>query len=140
MAMAVGPSRGGAKSDINVTPLVDVCLVLLIIFMVITPMLQRGKDVTLPRAKDVDAEREDTEPIILSVTRDHRIWLDKTLCTEQTLESELRATLENTPEKQVMLKGDSTLSYGEVRRVMKIAEKVKARGGQLAVEEVKEHR
>src|SRR5277367_2089278 len=106
--MAIGPSRGGAKSDINVTPLVDVCLVLLIIFMVVTPMLQRGKDVTLPRSKEVDAERQDTEPIILSVTRDHKIWLDKTECTEETLEDELRGLLENAPEKQVMLKGDQT--------------------------------
>jgi biopolymer transport protein TolR len=137
--MAVGPSRGGAKSDINVTPLVDVCLVLLIIFMVVTPMLQRGKDVKLPRAKDVDAERKDTEPIILSVTSDHKIWLDKELCTEETLEEKLRGTLENAPEKQVMLKGDASLEYGEIRRVMKIAEKVKARGVQLAVEEIKEH-
>ena len=137
MAMAIGPSRGGAKSDINVTPLVDVCLVLLIIFMVVTPMLQRGKDVTLPRARQVDAERQDTEPIILSVTRDHRIWLDKEEVTEETLQTELGKTLEAAPEKQVMLKGDSTLDYGEIRRVMKIAEKVKARGVQLAVEEVK---
>ncbi len=137
MAMAIGPSRGGAKSDINVTPLVDVCLVLLIIFMVVTPMLQRGKDVTLPRARQVDAERQDTEPIILSVTRDHRIWLDKEEVSEETLQAELGKTLEAAPEKQVMLKGDSTLDYGEIRRVMKIAEKVKARGVQLAVEEVK---
>ncbi len=67
MAMGVGPSRG-IKSDINVTPLVDVVLVLLIIFMVVTPMLQRGKDVKLPRAAKVEAEKKKTDPIIISVT------------------------------------------------------------------------
>ena len=54
MGMSVGGSQGGPKSDINVTPLVDVVLVLLIIFMVITPMLQRGKSVTLPKANKVE--------------------------------------------------------------------------------------
>jgi biopolymer transport protein ExbD len=138
MAIVIGTSRGGVKSDINVTPLVDVCLVLLIIFMVVTPLLQRGKDVTLPRAKDIDAERQDAEPIVLSVTSDHQLWLDKTLCTEETLEAQLRTMLQAAPEKQVMLKGDASLAYGDIRRVMKIAEKVKSRGVQLAVEELKE--
>src|SRR5438094_1822844 len=75
MAMDIG-AKGGVRSDINVTPLVDVVLVLLIIFMVITPMLQRGKAVKLPEAKHV-AENQGGDPILLSVTNDGKIWLDK---------------------------------------------------------------
>jgi biopolymer transport protein ExbD len=137
--MVIGPSRWGAKSDINVTPLVDVCLVLLIIFMVVTPLLQRGQSVTLPKARAIDTERADTDPIILSVTADHHIWLDKLPCTEATLPAALGAALEAAPEKQVMLKGDTSLEYGDIRRIMKIAEQVNARGVQLAVEEIRGH-
>ena len=76
MAMAAG-GRGGIKSDINVTPLVDIVLVLLIIFMVVTPMLQRGKDVKLPVAtKQKHEEGKDVDPMIVSVTADKRIWLE----------------------------------------------------------------
>jgi len=72
MAMTAG-GRGGIKSDINVTPLVDVVLVLLIIFMVVTPMLQRGKDVKLPVAtKQKHEEGKDVDPMIVSVTADKR--------------------------------------------------------------------
>ena len=65
------------RSDINVTPLVDVVLVLLIIFMVITPMLQRGKPVALPRAKLVSALKHGGDPILLSITADGRLYVDK---------------------------------------------------------------
>ena len=58
MGMSAGSNKGGPKNDINVTPLVDVVLVLLIIFMVVTPMLQRGKDVTLPKAKQQSEEKQ----------------------------------------------------------------------------------
>ena len=67
----------GVKSDINVTPLVDVVLVLLIIFMVITPLLQRGKPVTLPEAKHVSSLGKGGDPILLSVTSDGKLYLDK---------------------------------------------------------------
>jgi len=75
MSMEIGGK--GVKSDINVTPLVDVVLVLLIIFMVITPMLQRGKPVQLPRAKMVSELKHGGDPILLSVTSDGRVFIDK---------------------------------------------------------------
>jgi biopolymer transport protein ExbD len=133
MSMAVGPNRG-IKSDINVTPLVDVCLVLLIIFMVVTPMLQKGKDVNLPKAHKIDAEGKESEPLIVSITRDHKIWLDKNQVTDQQLQDGIAAQ----GDKHVLLKGDASLSYGDVRRVLKIAEAAKARGVELAVEELKD--
>ncbi len=73
MSMAVGPNRG-VKNEINVTPLVDVVLVLLIIFMVVTPMLQRGKAVTLPKAQTTTKKAPgEPDPLILSVTTDKKI-------------------------------------------------------------------
>ena len=76
MAMNVGGSGKGIKAEINITPLVDVVLVLLIIFMVITPMLQRGKDVRLPLVHKPDSENKDGDPLILSVTQDKRLSVD----------------------------------------------------------------
>ncbi|HTJ81129.1 MAG TPA: biopolymer transporter ExbD, partial [Polyangiaceae bacterium] len=75
MAMGPGPARG-MKADINVTPLVDVVLVLLIIFMVVTPMLQRGKEVDLPKAAKTDEENKQVDPLVLSITPDHKVWLE----------------------------------------------------------------
>src|SRR5512143_3328882 len=96
MAMGVGPDRG-IKSDINVTPLVDVVLVLLIIFMVVTPMLQRGKDVQLPRAAKVESEKRAGDPIVISLTADHRIYLESDELADATLEAALRVRLEKAP-------------------------------------------
>jgi biopolymer transport protein ExbD len=79
MAMSVGPRSSNIKADINVTPLVDVVLVLLIIFMVVTPMLQRGKDVKLPSAHKSEQQKKDADPIILSVTPDGQLYLERDL-------------------------------------------------------------
>src|SRR6476469_2420176 len=77
MGMAAGGKKG-VKADINITPLVDVVLVLLIIFMVVTPMLQRGKDVKLPSAaKNKNPEGKSPDPMIVSVTKDGKMYLEK---------------------------------------------------------------
>src|SRR5512138_208500 len=104
MAMAAG-GKAGIKSDINVTPLVDVVLVLLIIFMVVTPMLQRGKDVMLPRSKVVDKDPGQGDPLILSVTSDKRIWVDKDSYDEKGLEQRLRDEVIAAPTRPFLLKG-----------------------------------
>jgi biopolymer transport protein ExbD len=137
MAMAVGPGRG-IKSDINVTPLVDVVLVLLIIFMVITPMLQRGKDVKLPRATKVDTEKQGADPIIVSVTPDKSIYIENDKFSEEDFEAELHRKLTATPGQRILLKGDSALVFDDVRRVMRLARKAGARSISLGVEEVKQ--
>jgi biopolymer transport protein TolR len=139
MGMSVGGPGGGIKNEINVTPLVDVVLVLLIIFMVITPMLQRGKSVTLPKAAKVEEEKQgtDPDPLILSVTSDKKLFLEQDEKSEEELEAELSATLAYLPNKKILLKGDSALMVGDVRRVMELTRRAKAKKIFLGVEEEK---
>ncbi|MEW6434099.1 MAG: biopolymer transporter ExbD [Myxococcota bacterium] len=137
MGMAAGPSRG-VKSDINVTPLVDVVLVLLIIFMVITPMLQRGKDVKLPRAMKVEAEKQGADPIIVSVTPDKSIYIETDKYDDEGFQAELQKKLLAKPGERILLKGDQSLTFDDVRRVMNLARKAGAKSISLGVEEVKE--
>jgi biopolymer transport protein TolR len=136
MGMAAGPSKG-IKSDINVTPLVDVVLVLLIIFMVVTPMLQRGKDVKLPKAQKIDKEKKDADPLILSITPDKLLFLEKDKYDDENLEKALAVKLEPNPNRKILLKGDETLTFGDVRKVMNIARKAGAKSISLGVEELK---
>src|SRR5512139_4080943 len=110
MSMDVGSK--GVKSDINVTPLVDVVLVLLIIFMVITPLLQRGKAVTLPEAKVVSELKSGGDPIILSLTRDKRIWIDKDEVKQRAdLAPALQDQMTRLPGAPIMFKGDREVPY-----------------------------
>lgn len=137
MAMAVGPNRG-IKNEINVTPLVDVVLVLLIIFMVVTPMLQRGKDVRLPKAQQTEKDTgSKSDPIIVSVTQDKKMFVEKEQYEEAQFEQKLRDELQAAPGRKVLLKGDEALTYGDVRKVMNLARKGGAKGIALGVEELK---
>jgi biopolymer transport protein ExbD len=136
MAMTAG-DRGKVKSDINVTPLVDVVLVLLIIFMVVTPLLQRGKSVALPPSRLTDKESKSGDPLILSITADKAIWVDKDKVDEAGLEQKIRDEVIANPYRPILVKGDRTITVGDVRKVMAIARKAGARGVQLAVEQIK---
>jgi biopolymer transport protein TolR len=135
MSMEVGGK--GVKSDINVTPLVDVVLVLLIIFMVITPLLQRGKAVTLPRAKMVSELKHGGDPILLSVTADGRTWLDKVEVQRKDLPDALTAEMGARPGSAVILKGDKALDYKVVREVILEVSKTRVVGVSLAAAQVK---
>jgi biopolymer transport protein TolR len=141
MAMAAGGNKGGPKGDINVTPLVDVVLVLLIIFMVITPMLQRGKDVRLPQAKNITKEKSGgaSDPLILSVTPDKKMWVETDAFEDEAkMEARLKETFAKEPGKRILLKGDDTLTFEDVRKVMKVANKAGAKTVALGVEELKQ--
>ena len=112
---------GGGKdrrmlSEINVTPLVDVVLVLLIIFMVTTPMLQRGTDVQLPTARVSEVKEE--ERITLTVTRDSRILLNNKQVPREKLEARLKALAGFGKERVVYFRGDARVPYGLVIDVM----------------------
>jgi biopolymer transport protein ExbD len=137
MSMNVGGAQGGIKAEINITPLVDVVLVLLIIFMVVTPMLQRGKDVHLPQAHKTDAEKKDSDPLVLSITQDKKTWIEQSMLDDAALSSRLKDEFRATPNRKILLKGDDRLTCGDVRRVMEIARKAGAKGIGLGVEELK---
>ena len=136
MGMSAGASKG-VKNDINVTPLVDVVLVLLIIFMVITPMLQRGRDVHLPKAKQTGDDKQQADPLVLSVTPDKKYWIEANAVDEDKIEGQIAAEVAAEPNKRVLLKGDETLTVGDVRKLMDHAKKAGAKSVELAVEEIK---
>jgi biopolymer transport protein ExbD len=85
MGMSVGGKKGGAMADINVTPLVDVVMVLLIIFMVVTPMLSSGVDVKLPKAKTATEERDMGQYMVVAVRADGAIFVDRDQVTMETV-------------------------------------------------------
>jgi biopolymer transport protein TolR len=117
MAMTL-PSRAGDRrvlSEINVTPLVDVMLVLLIIFMVTTPMLQRGTDVQLPQAEQSEPKEE--ERITLTLTREGRLYLNNQEIPRANLRYRLMALTRNR-ERVVHFRGDAQVPYGLVIEVM----------------------
>jgi biopolymer transport protein ExbD len=105
--------------------------------MVVTPMLQRGKDVRLPQVSKPDEEKKETDPIIMSVTTDKKIWIESTSYPEAQAEVELAKKLRESPGKPILLKGDESLTFGDIRKVMDIARKAGAKGVGLGVQERK---
>ena len=121
MSMNVGGSKGGAIADINVTPMADIMIVLLIIFMVITPMLQKGVDVRLPTAGNTKERKDEQKTITVAIKKDSTTYLGGTSLTNQLdLVPQVKERLEDLPEGQkiVYLKADQELEYGEVMKVM----------------------
>src|SRR5262245_18964200 len=101
-------------ADINVTPLVDVMLVLLIIFMVTAPMLHQGISVALPKTATTNIQAQLEDPIVLSISRDGLFYINETPVARGVLKDRLRAILRGRKEKAVLLKADRGLSYGTV--------------------------
>jgi biopolymer transport protein TolR len=101
-------------ADINVTPLVDVMLVLLIIFMVTAPMLHQGISVALPKTATTNLRSTLEDPIVLSISRDGLYYINETPVARGLLRERLRAILRGHREKAVLLKADRSLSYGTV--------------------------
>ena len=135
MSMDLGGK--GVKSDINMTPLVDVVLVLLIIFMVVTPLLQRGKAVRLPRAKVVSELKHGGDPILLSVTPDGRTWLDKVEVPRKDLAETLTGEMAVRPGAALVVKADKTLAYKVVREVILEISKTRVVGVSLAATQLR---
>lgn len=118
-------SRSGAAmlGEINVTPLVDVVLVLLLVFMVTAPMMSRGIDVALPVANQPQADEEDR--VTVSVNASERIYIGDQLVTPALLEDKLRAMMEGRTSKVVYLRADEALRYG---RVIAVVDTIKKAG------------
>lgn len=126
------------KSDINVTPLVDVVLVLLIIFMVVTPLIASGVLVELPRTLHHSRKADEGKDIIVSVTRDNQIFLGGArLARVEDLGQAVRAEKRRSPQKTVFLKGDARASYGTVREAMQVLHDVDIEDVILGTEELK---
>jgi biopolymer transport protein TolR len=118
MAMDLGGATGGVKSDINVTPLVDVMLVLLIIMMLVAPMLQKGVDVKLPSAVNTIDKPETQEQTVVAITADKRIYLNAVPVREDDLRQKVTEALESKKEKIVLIKGDEDAPYSAIMAAM----------------------
>jgi biopolymer transport protein ExbD/biopolymer transport protein TolR len=119
MAMSSGGGAGGLQSDINVTPMVDIMLVLLIIFMVITPFLQQGVSVALPR--DMKSPDEDTNinkdtSVVLAITQDDKLYIGKKQIQKDELKAEIDKKMETkkADERIVYIRSDVNSNYGTV--------------------------
>ncbi|MHB8796976.1 MAG: ExbD/TolR family protein [Thermoanaerobaculia bacterium] len=121
MAMDVGGNKGGPKSEINVTPLVDVMLVLLIIFMILQPMLQMGYDVNVPpNTPSSVLPQANPEQIIVSLTANNEIYLNKERVERSNLPIRLQEVLRNRGKKPVFFSCEDTVKYDEAMKLMDI--------------------
>jgi len=118
---AGGGSPDEVKGDINVTPLVDVCLVLLIIFMVVTPMLQSGVDVLLPQGPHAEKKPGKEGDLTISIKPDGTVFVGQDWIPDRNLATYLKAEHDKNPGRAVMLKADKRINFGRVRAVMKAA-------------------
>lgn len=120
MSMAVGGSKGGTMAEINVTPMADIMIVLLIIFMVITPMLSKGIDVKLPQAANTKERKDDPKSIVVALKKDGTVFLNGVKVDNPVAEltSKIREKLEEVQDKVIFLKGDEGMGYGEIMKVM----------------------
>ncbi len=134
--MVPGGGPGDYKSDINITPLVDIVLVLLIIFMVITPLLQMGYDVKVPPKATVDQPQTTIDQVIVSLTPQNQIFLNKQQVTAPQLAQQLGDILKNRRDKTVFFSGDDASSYGEVIKVMDIVRNSGAKNLGIVLETV----
>lgn len=115
--MTAGGNSGQMMSDINVTPLVDVMLVLLIIFMVTAPMMMQGVDVSLPEATAEPLESE-KEHLIVTIDTKNQVFINDFQVTVDGLREKLEKILEGRSDREVFLKADKDISYGTVVQVM----------------------
>jgi len=116
--------KSGLNSEINVTPLVDVCLVLLIIFMVVTPMLQKGVPVNLPVTSEPEKTPDTEKQLQISVKAEGTVYLGPSVVRKDQVQSELEAIHQRTPDREVAVKGDKLVKYGDVLDVLKACREV----------------
>jgi biopolymer transport protein ExbD len=134
----VSPSKVVSLPEINITPLVDVCLVLLIIFMVIAPALSEGALLELPKAVTADPKPKDANPIELAMGVDGSIVLDKEKIAPDALKAKVEALHAAEPKRALMLKMDQNAPYKKVRDTFALVQEVGFRGILLKVSDKKE--
>ncbi len=126
------------RSDINVTPLVDVVLVLLIIFMVVTPMLQKGMPVELPITKNPDKKPDSENQVIISVKSDATIYIEQNWVPKTELVSQLKEMHDRNPSREILIKGDARLMYKDIKKVMDMINEAGFENVGLVTEKVEE--
>lgn len=118
MSMQVGTQRGAVKADINVTPLVDVMLVLLIIMMLVAPMLQKGVDVKLPTAANTTDKPETQGQTVVGIQANKQVYLNSVPIRQSDLATRVADALESQTEKIVLIKADVDVDYATVMETM----------------------
>jgi biopolymer transport protein TolR len=125
MAFNIGGGGGGddddpVLADINVTPLVDVMLVLLIIFMIAAPMLHQGVEVALPRADATNLPMRVEDPLVVSIDRDGNVYLQESRVATEDLVERVSDQIKSRGDESVFLKGDREVPYGKIIEVLDI--------------------
>jgi biopolymer transport protein TolR len=123
MAMAVGGSGGGPKSDINMTPMIDVLLVLIIIFMVITPLTPKGLEALVPQPPPPNQRQSDSDQrtVVVVINKDHSLMINQESTDESKLGSRLADIFKTRAERVVFVKGDPNIEFMYVARAIDIA-------------------
>ncbi len=130
MAISTGNTGGttSVKSDINVTPMIDVMLVLLIIFMIVTPLIAAGFKATLPKGKNLDPRPEGDNEIVLGIDQGGRYFLNGRPIPSGSLEDQLRSTYAaRTEDKILYFKADNQLKYGKIQEAVETARRAGVR-------------
>ena len=128
------PPAVRARPAMNVTPLVDVVLVLLIIFMVVIPALQQGLNIEMPGVFNVDLPSQSkAQPFILSVTHDNKLYFEETLVDRAALEARLRSAIRSQPGRRVVIRADKSAEYVQVREIYRVAQQTGFPGVSLRV-------
>ncbi len=118
MSMDLGGAKGGVKSDINVTPLVDVMLVLLIIMMLIAPMLQKGVNVKLPEAGNTVDKPDTQTQTVVAIDSANQFWVNGLAVDKGSFADKVKAVLEDKSERVVLIKGDQDALYSAIMQAM----------------------
>jgi biopolymer transport protein TolR len=118
MAMDLGGAKGGVKSDINVTPLVDVMLVLLIIMMLVAPLLQKGVDLVLPEAYNTGEKPDTADQTVVYIDAQARLYVNTLEVSSADVVARLNAALDTQVDRTVYLKGDRDAPYGSIMAMM----------------------
>jgi biopolymer transport protein ExbD len=118
MSMDVGGDKGSLKADINVTPLVDVMLVLLIIMMLVAPMLQKGVNVALPVAGNSTAKPDNQTQTVVAVDAQNQMWINGLQVSKADFVDRIKSLLEDKTDRTVLIKGDQDASYGAIMQAM----------------------
>ena len=126
MALSVNSARAAVKADINVTPLIDVMLVLLIIFMIVTPLIAAGFQATLPRSENPENRPEGADEIRLGIDRDGKYYLDTGAGPQQVADADLPGRLQGlystrSKDRILFLKADQNLEFARVQQAIEIA-------------------